>query len=68
MRSVQSLKDLVQDLEDLKIRGRMEIFSDYSIVDIGQKTEKSPGLAVTQTPVEKISVNVRLKITLKCIK
>ena len=44
---------LVQGLEDLEIRGD---HPNYSIVEISQNTEKSPGdlrrLAVTQTPVE----------------
>ena len=47
-------KGLVQGLEDLEIRGRVETIY-YCIIKIGQNTEKSPGdlkrLAVTQTPV-----------------
>ena len=50
-------KELVQGLEDLKIRGRVETIQTKSIIEIGQNTEKSPGdlrrLAVTQTPVRK---------------
>ena len=48
-------KRLVQGLEDLVIRGYSGDHPNYSIVEIGQNTEKSPGylrrLAVTQTPV-----------------
>ena len=48
-------KGLVQGLEDLEIIGRVNT-PNYSIVKIGQNTEKSPGylmrLAVTQTPAE----------------
>ena len=48
-------KGLVQRLEDLEITGRVETIN-YSIVEIGQNTEKSSGdlrrLVVTQTPAE----------------
>ena len=48
-------KGLVQGLEDLKKRTSGD-HSNYSLVEIGQNTEKSPEdfkrLAVTQTPVE----------------
>ena len=36
------LKGLVMGLEDLEIRGRAETIH-YSIIKIGQNTEKSPG-------------------------
>ena len=46
-------KGLVQGLEELEIRGPSKLH--YSIIKIGQNTEKSPGdlrrLAVTQTHV-----------------
>ena len=46
-------KELIQVLENLRIRGWVQ--TNYSIIEIGQNTEKSPGdlrrLAVTQTPV-----------------
>ena len=49
-------KRLVQGLEDLEIRERVERFPNYNIVEIRQNTEKSPGdlrrLAVPQTPGE----------------
>ena len=49
-------KRLVQELEDLKIRGRVETIQTTDIPKVSQNTEKSPGdmrrLAVTQTPVE----------------
>ena len=49
-------KGLVQGLEDLKQKRTSGNRTNYSIVEIGQNTEKSPGnfrrLAVTQTPME----------------
>ena len=49
-------KGLVEGLEDLEIRGQRGDNPIYSIIKIGQNTEKSPGdlrrLAVTQTPVK----------------
>ena len=48
-------KGLVQGPEDLEIRVTSGDHPNYSIVEIGQNTEKSPGdlrrLTVTQTPV-----------------
>ena len=47
-------KGLVQGLEDLEKRKSRD-YSNYSIIEIGKNTEKSPRdlrrLAVTQTPV-----------------
>ena len=49
-------KGLVQGLEDLEIRGREGDHPNYSIVEIGQNSKKSPGdlrrLTVTQILVE----------------
>ena len=46
-------KGLVRGLEELKNRGTIKDHSNYSIIKIGQDTEKSPGdlsrLAVMQT-------------------
>ena len=46
---------LIQELEDLEIRGRVEINQNYSIIKISQNTEKTAGdlgrLVVTQTSV-----------------
>ena len=46
-------KGLVKGLEDLEIRGQVETNPNYSIIKIGQNTEKSPEdlkrLSVTQT-------------------
>ena len=48
------LKVLEKGIEELKIRGRVEIIKNYNIVKIGQNTEKSSGdlrrLAATQSP------------------
>ena len=47
-------KVLVQRLEDLEIRGQVEIHPNYSIIKIGQNTEENPEdlkLAVASTPV-----------------
>ena len=48
--------ELGHGLEDLEIRGRVETIQSYSIAEIGQNTEKSPGdlrrLAVTKTLVK----------------
>ena len=47
---------VVQGLEDLEIRGVSGDYPKYSVVEISQNTEKSPGdlkrPAVTQTSVE----------------
>ena len=47
-------KGLIRGLEDLEIRGRVETI--YSIIEISQNTEKSPGdlrrVAVTETSVK----------------
>ena len=47
-------KGLVRELKEWEIGGRVETI--YSMVEVGQNTEKSPGnlrrLAVTQTPVK----------------
>ena len=49
-------KGLIQGLEDFEITGRVETVQNYSIVKIGQNTEKSPGdlrrLVVSQTPMK----------------
>ena len=49
-------KGLLQGLEDLEITGRVGDHLNYSIIEINQNTEKSPGelrrCAVTQTPVK----------------
>ena len=45
----------VKRLEELKIRGQVEIIPDYNIIKIGPNTEKSPGdlrrLAITPNPL-----------------
>ena len=50
------IKGLIQELEDLEIRGRGGDCPNFSIVEIGQNTENKPGdlwrLAVTQSPVK----------------
>ena len=49
-------KELVEGLDDLKIRGRVEDHPKNKIIEIGQNIKESPRdlkrLAVTQTPVE----------------
>ena len=54
-------KGLVQRLEDLEITGRV-VCPNYSMSEIGQNTEKSPGnlkrLAVTQTPVKNLQLTL----------
>ena len=61
-------KGLLKRLEDLEVGGRVETIQNYSIVDNGQNTEKSPGdlrrLAVTQTPVK----DHQLTLTWKSLK
>ena len=51
-------KELLQELEDLEIRGQQET-PKYLMDEIGQNTKKSPEdlrrLDVTQTPVKTIS-------------
>ena len=53
---VTFIRGLVQGQEDLEIRGRVVTMKNYSIVEIGQNTEKSPGdlrrFAITQTPMK----------------
>ena len=50
-------KGLLQGLEDLEIRGRVESIPNDSIIKISQNTEKSPGdlrrLAITETLVKR---------------
>ena len=36
-------KGLMKEVEDLEIRGRVEIIQNNSIVEIGHNTKKSPG-------------------------
>ena len=49
-------KGLLQELENMEKKRTCRDHQNYSTVEIGQNTEKSPGdlrrLAVTQTPVE----------------
>ena len=49
-------KGLIQELKDWEIKRASENHPNYSIIEIGQNTEKSPGdlrrLAVTQPPVK----------------
>ena len=59
-------KGLLKDLEDLEVSGRVEDYPNDSIAE-GQARilETSPGdlrrLAVTQTPVKKLSANTDVK-------
>ena len=50
------IEGLLKGLEVLEVGGRVGINPNYSIIENGQNTEKSPGdlsrLAVTQTPVK----------------
>ena len=52
-------KGLLQGLEDLEIRGRVETIKTIPLLRSARNTEKSPEdlrrLAVTQTPVKKLS-------------
>ena len=60
-------KGLLKGPEDLEGGGRLEITTNYSIIENSQNTEKSPGnlrLAVTQTPVK----NHQLKLMWKTLK
>ena len=61
-------KGILQGLEDLGIRGWVGDHPNYSIIEIGQNSKKSPGdlrrLAVTQIPVE----NHQLMVVWKTIK
>ena len=55
---------LVKGLEDIKIRGQVEIIQTYIIIKIGQNTEKSPRLEETccrSNSSEKPSANVGVK-------
>ena len=58
------LKGLLKELEDIEIKRTGRNHQDYSIIKIGQNTEKSPGdlrkLAVAQIPV-KCSSNTDVK-------
>ena len=53
---------LVNRMEDLEIRGQVEIHPNFSISKIDQNTEKSLGdlrkFAVTQTPVKNHQVRL----------
>ena len=64
-------KGLVQGQLDLEIKGRIETYPNYSIVEINQNTEKSPvelrRLNVTQTPVRNHTLTLVWK-TLKRVK
>ena len=55
-------KSLIRCLEELEIGGR----ADYSIIEIDQNTDKSPGdlkkLAVTQTPIKDHQLTLVWKI------
>ena len=55
------LKGLVKELEDLEIGDH----PNYSIIEVSQNTEKSPGdlrrLAITQTPVKDHQLMLVLK-------
>ena len=59
------IKELVQGLEDLKIRGWVETIQNDSITKIDRNTVKSPRdwwrLSVTQTLLKKPSANVDAK-------
>ena len=58
-------RSLVKELEELKKRKSSLGHPNYSIVKLGQNTEKSPGnlrrLAVTQTPVKDLQLTLELK-------